>query len=127
MVVSKKFWLTSAPVECAVLSASRVAKRECKSAEDSGHYSMHVSANNVTCFVGFPSRHQAYDHRNNEQHRDRDSDVERGEQTGDQTGLFRRCGGRRRCSRWRRCILFRKHRLRILQALESVIVLRVYL
>src|SRR5881628_1908166 len=70
-------------VECAVLSASRVAKRECKSAEDSGHYSMHVSANNVTCFVGFPSRHQAYDHRNNEQHRDRDSDVERGEQTGD--------------------------------------------
>src|SRR5437667_2502744 len=51
MGMSKKFWRcadtlvgTQGTVECAVLSASEAANQECKSAEDSGHYNMHVSA-----------------------------------------------------------------------------------
>src|SRR5882724_3641572 len=98
---------------------------EPKSAEDSGHYSAHASADHTACSFGFPPREQSHDYSNYNQHDDSNAYVKRTDRL-QETWFFGRWSRRRRSSWRRRSILFRQHRLRILQALESIVVLRVY-
>jgi hypothetical protein len=57
--------LNGVRAKCRVRRPQRIRSenREGKSSEDSGHYSMRASADNVACLFGFSSRDQAHDYR----------------------------------------------------------------
>src|SRR6266550_5681589 len=71
----------------------------------------------------FSARNQTQDHSNYKQRDDTNPDIQRTDLIH-QPFFFRRWAGNRRRGRRRR-VLSRKHRLRILQALERVVVLRI--
>src|SRR5207302_4471120 len=109
----------------ALSSAERAVRTNGNSAEDSGHYSIRASADDIACLFSLPTCEEPHDHRDDDERYDTNPDIQRIDQT-DLTWFFR-CRRRRwRSSGWRRCISLGQHRLRILQALKRIIVLRVY-
>src|SRR5205814_6156929 len=77
-------------------------------------------SNSSACGLFLAPGYQAHDYRDDNQHRDRDSDIE----WCDQARFF---GSRRGRGRWGRRILRRQPTLGKLQSLESIIVLRIKL
>src|SRR5205814_8588406 len=78
-------------VKCAVLSALRQGPHETNSLRTADATAALRLPDNAASFFRFPPRDQAHDYRDDNQHRDRDSDVKRSKQTG----LFGRSGERR--------------------------------
>src|SRR5262249_31449419 len=107
--VSKKFWPAGERAKGALSEAHRVLF----------FWLTNPVAGGVCFFAGY----QTHDHRDSEQHSDADSDVQGLDLVHQPLffGRWARDGWRGR----RRRVLCRQHRLRILQPLERVVVLRI--
>src|SRR5436189_3201425 len=81
-------------------------------------------ANSMAGGFRLSTREQTYEHSNYDQRDDTNSDIQRTDFIHQPFFLFRRWASNGRRGRGRR-VLSRKHRLRILQPLECVVVLRI--
>src|SRR5207248_4806922 len=81
-------------------------------------------ANSMAGGFRLSTREQTYEHSNYDQRDDTNSDIQRTDFIHQPFFLFRRWASNWRRGRRRR-VLSRKHRLRILQPLECVVVLRI--
>src|SRR5438270_9173970 len=65
----------------ALSSTQRAVRTKGNSAEDSGHYSIRASADDIACLFSLPTCEEPHDHRDDDERYDTNPDIQRIDQT----------------------------------------------